>query len=105
MKIRNIAAVLFFGLCANAALAQMPAIPAPPPPPESPNPPPAPPAPPAASNVPAATIVEGALFKSQRATNDKGKFEWICTYRVAGTRRSVQLDESCPSTMVFDLKR
>jgi hypothetical protein len=55
--------------------------------------------------LPKSAIIEGTLFKSQRSNNDKGKFEWICTYNVAGSRRSVQLDESCPSTLVFELKR
>jgi hypothetical protein len=49
--------------------------------------------------------VEGTLFKTQRSKNDKGKFEWVCTYSVANLKRSVLLDESCPSTMVFELKR
>jgi hypothetical protein len=81
-------------LCASAALAQVP-----------PAPPPEPPAVPAPPVLPKSAIIEGTLFKSQRSNNDKGKFEWICTYNVAGSRRSVQLDESCPSTLVFELKR
>jgi hypothetical protein len=50
-------------------------------------------------------VAEGVLMKSQRASGDKGTFEWICTYRVAGTTRNVQVDESCPQTMPFALKR
>ena len=74
--------------------------------PSVPAPAPASPLPaPDPSIVPQATMAEGVLMKSQRASNDKGKFEWICTYRVAGTTRSVQVDESCPQTMRFALKR
>ena len=102
MKIRNITAVLICALGASVASAQAPAAPAAPEPPASPAAPPAPTAPPTA---PKTAIVEGTLFKTQRTNNDKGKFEWICTYNVAGSRRSVQLDESCPSSMVFELKR
>jgi hypothetical protein len=50
-------------------------------------------------------VAEGTLFKTQRSKNDKGRFEWVCTYSVANLKRSVLLDESCPSTMVFELKR
>lgn len=57
------------------------------------------------SIVPQATMAEGVLMKSQRGSNDRGKFEWICSYRIAGTTRSVQVDESCPQTMRFALKR
>ena len=70
-----------------------------------PTTPASPPAAPDPSIVPQATMAEGVLLKSQRSSNDKGKFEWICTYRIAGTTRSVQTDESCPQTMRFALKR
>lgn len=105
MKIVNIAAALVFGLCTHAAIAQTP--PAPTAPvtaaaPEAPAEPSAPPAPPAA---PRATVVEGTLFRTQRGNGDRGSFVWLCTYNVAGSKRSVQFDESCPSTMRFELKR
>ena len=107
MKIKNIAAVLFFGLCAHAASAQTPVTPPPttPAPSEPPAVPPAPPVPTTPPAAPKTAVVEGTLFKTQRASNERGKFEWICTYNVAGTKRSVQLDESCPSTLPFELKR
>lgn len=101
MRIRNIAAALLAGLCASAALAQTPATP----PPETPAAPIATPPPPPAPTASTANVAEGTLFKTQRSKNDKGRFEWVCTYRVANLKRSVLLDESCPSTMVFELKR
>ena len=110
MKIRTIAAMLCFGWLAGPGYAQAPAptapaepsatpaAPATPATPPSPNPPP-----PAAP--PKTNIVEGTLFKTQRANSDKGTFVWVCTYNVAGSKRAVQLDESCPSTMVFEIRR
>jgi len=35
-------------------------------------------------------MAEGELMKSQRGSNDKGKFEWIGNYRIAGTTRSLR---------------
>ena len=70
-----------------------------------PTTPASPPAAPDPSIVPQATMAEGVLLKSQRSSNDKGKFEWICTYRVGGTTRNVQVEESCPQTLRFALKR
>lgn len=101
MKLKNMAAVL--GVCASAAFAQVPVTPAPSEPPAAP--PATPPASPAPPALPKSRVVEGTLFKSQRATDDRGKFTWVCTYSVAGTQRHVQLDESCPSTLAFELKR
>ena len=107
MKFKHFAAALFFNFCTGAALAQSPAVPAPPAPPAPAEPPvvvtpPTPPAPPAA---PAPTVVEGTLAGSQRLSNDRGQFQWICSYRVSGAKRAVQLDESCPATMPFQIKR
>ena len=105
MNFKNIVVALFFGLCAHVASAQTPATPVPPEPPAAaPAIPPAAalPAPPAA---PKSTIVEGTLLRSQRANDDRGKFTWICTFNVAGSKRNVQLDESCPATLPFDLRR
>jgi hypothetical protein len=100
MNFRKIAATLFFGMCVNAALAQAPVPALPPEPPAAPPAPaPQPPAPPKPA------VVEGALVQSQRSNSDTGKYVWVCTYRVDGTKRSVQLDDSCPSTMLFQLKR
>ena len=100
MNIRKIAALLCVGLSASVALAQSSTPPTPP----LPTPPLAPtsPEPPAA---PQPNVVEGTLMRTQRANNDRGKYEWICTYRVAGTTRIVQVDESCPQTMPFALKK
>ena len=101
MKIHTIAALLLVGLSTSPAFAQSstPPAPATPPVPADIAPPPAP------SAVPQASTAEGTLMKSQRANNDRGKYEWICTYRVGGTTRSVQVDESCPQTMTFALKK
>ena len=101
MKISNIAAVLLCGLFTHAVSAQTPASP-PPDAPAAPAPTPVPSQAPSASTV---NVAEGTLFKTQRSKNDKGKYEWVCTYSVANLKRSVLLDESCPSTMVFELKR
>ncbi len=95
MKIRAIAALLLVGLSSSLAFAQSSTPPAPVVPTPLPEP----------SAVQQASMAEGTLMKSQRASNDKGKYEWICTYRVAGTTRSVQVDESCPQTMMFALKK
>ena len=108
MNFKNIVVALFFGFCVHIASAQTPATPvAPEPPAAAPAIPPAAalpaiPAPPAA---PKSTIVEGTLIRSQRANDDRGKFTWICTFNVAGSKRNVQLDESCPATLPFDLRR
>ena len=91
---KNIAVLLFVGLSASA-LAQS----------DMPPKPPAPPAPAEPAAEPTRKVVEGALMKTQRANSDKGKYEWICTYRVAGTNRSVLLDESCPQSLPFEVKR
>ena len=91
---KNIAVALFVGLAATV-FAQSDA----PPKPSSPTTPAEPTA------EPTRKVVEGTLMKTQRANNDKGKYEWICTYRVAGTNRSVLLDESCPQTLPFEVKR
>ncbi len=102
MKISDTSMALLLALFAGIAPAQTTESASPPVPllapassPQAPDP----------SIVPQATMAEGVLMKSQRATNDRGKFEWICTYRIAGTTRSVQVDESCPQTMRFALKR
>lgn len=100
MKIKNIAAILFLGMCVNVAAAQTPVPAIPPQPPAAP--PAQPPEPPAPSKP---AVAEGTLVQSQRANGDTGKFFWICTYRVEGTKRGVQLDDSCPPTMLFQLKR
>lgn len=101
MKIRATTALLLVGLSSSLVFAQSSklAVPATPPVPAVPAPPPEP------SAVPQASMAEGTLMKSQRASNDRGKYDWICTYRVGGTTRSVQLDESCPQTMTFALKK
>ncbi len=105
MKLKNIATLLFITLSANVVFAQsetQPTQPAPPPP-VTPVAPPAPVAPVSASQP---RVAEGVLVRSQRANNsDKGTFEWVCTYRVEGSTRGVQLDESCPQTMPFSFKR
>ncbi|MBL0122427.1 MAG: hypothetical protein IPP88_06735 [Betaproteobacteria bacterium] len=102
MKINNISATLLVGLFVHGVSAQT-----------SPTPPSATPAapvttptpPPPATAASAAGVAEGTLFNSQRSISDKGKFEWVCTYRVANLKRSVLLDESCPATMMFELRR
>ncbi len=101
MKIRTIAALLLVGLSTSLAFAQSSTPPAP----ASPPVPAVPTSPPEPSAVPYAKLAEGTLMKSARANSDRGKYEWICTYRVAGTTRSVQVDESCPQTMTFALKK
>jgi len=101
MNIRNIAASLFVCLSAGVGLAQ----PSSPPVPAAPPAAPVPPIPPEAAVDPQPKVVEGILMKSQRASSDRGKYEWVCTYRVAGTTRNVQLEESCPQSMPFALKK
>lgn len=98
MDLRNIAVVLSVALSASIALAQSE-------PPSAPQPPsnPTPPEAPATPTQP--TTVEGTLMKSQRANNDRGKYEWVCTYRVAGTTRNVLLEESCPQTLPFSVRK
>lgn len=91
---RSIAVLLFVGL-STAAFAQS----------DAPPKPTAPPTPTEPTAEPTRKVVEGTLMKSQRANNDKGRYEWICTYRVSGTNRSVLLDESCPQTLPFEVKR
>ena len=101
MKVANIVVALVACVTANPVFAQTTA-PATPPtsvvPVTAPEP-----------TVPAITTppktAEGTLFKSQRMRNDKGTQDYICTYRVAGTKRDVLLDESCPGSMVFQLKK
>ena len=104
MKIRIIAAALFVGVTANFVFSE----------PTAPSTPPTPPVPataptPAEAVAPAVPLspktVGGTLFKSQRMRNDKGTQDYICTYRIAGTKRDVLLDESCPESMVFQLKK
>ena len=101
MKVGNFALLLFVGVAASFAFAQAS------PPTEPPVLPSAPTAPttaePAGLSQP--KIAEGVLFRSQRLKNDKGTNDFICTYRVAGAKRDVQLEESCPATMVFQLKK
>ncbi len=98
MMFKHIALLLLVGLAASIAFAQS-------------SPPSTPPALPSAPTTPESAVVsppkvaEGSLFKSQRLKNDKGTNDFICTYRVAGLKRDVQLDESCPETMVFQLKK
>ena len=101
MKIRTIAALLLAGLSTSLAFAQSstPPAPATPPVPAVPAPPLGQPA------VPQTTTAEGTLMKSQRANNDRGKYEWICTYRVEKITRSVLLDESCPQNLPFEIKK
>ena len=101
MVIRNIAALSFVCLSAGVALSQ----PGLPPVPAAPAAAPVPPIPPEAAVDPQPKVVEGILMKSQRASSDRGKYEWVCTYRVAGTTRNVQLEESCPQSMPFALKK
>ena len=105
MKLGNIAALLFVALATNVVFAQsetQPVSPAPTPP-IKPVVPPVPVEPIAAQQP---RVAEGVLVRSQRATNnDKGTFEWVCTYRVDRSTRGVQLDESCPQTMPFSFKR
>ena len=102
MKIPTRLMALLLTLFCGLASAQTTEPTTPPAPPAAPASPPAAPDP---SIVPQATMAEGVLMKSQRASNDKGKFEWICTYRVGGTTRNVQVEESCPQTLRFALKR
>lgn len=92
--LKNFAVLLFVGLSASA-FAQS----------DAPPKPPTPPTPAEPAVEPTRKVVEGTLMKTQRANNDKGKYEWICTYRVSGTNRSVLLDESCPQTLPFEVKR
>ena len=81
--------------------AQTPVPPVPEPPPV-----PVPPAPPTEPVAPSGPkVVQGVLVKTQRANNDKGKYEWICTYRVGTITRSVLLDESCPQNVPFEMKK
>ncbi len=65
------------------------------------------PTPAEAPATPKPKVAEGTLFKSQRVPGDKGGVgsDWVCTYRVGGASKSVQLNESCPDTMRFELKR
>lgn len=98
MKIGKLAALLLVCWPVAVAIAQSGTPPAP----SAPQEPPSPPEPVAA---PRPKLVDGVLMKSQRASSDRGKYEWVCTYRVAGTTRSVLLDESCPQTVPFELKR
>lgn len=93
MKVPSTAAMVFAVLSTCVAFAQ------------SGTPPPTPPVPPEQPAGSQPKVVEGMLMKSQRASGDRGTFEWICTYRVAGITRNVQVDESCPQTMPFALKR
>ena len=98
MKVGKFPLFLFVGAAASLACAEV-------------SPPTEPPALPSAPTTPEPAgvaqpkIAEGVLFKSQRLKNDKGTNDYICTYRVAGTKRDVQLEESCPATMVFQLKK
>ena len=111
---RNIATLLLAGLSTAIMFAQAsePAIPpAPPISPAAPLPATAAaenlPTPAEAPAAPKPKVAEGTLFKSQRVAGDKGGVgsDWVCTYRVAGASKSVQLSESCPDTMRFELKR
>lgn len=105
MKLVNIAALLFVALSTNVVFAQSETQPAPPAP-IPPVTPVVPPVPAVPIVAPQPRVAEGVLVRSQRATNnDKGTFEWVCTYRVEGSTRGVQLDESCPPTMPFSFKR
>ena len=101
MKVGNFALLLFVGFAARIAFAEVS------PPTEPPVLPSAPTAPTTAepAGLSRPKVAEGALFKSQRLKNDKGINDYICTYRVAGTKRDVQLEESCPETMMFQLKK
>ena len=109
ITIKNIAALLLAGLSIGMVFAQS-SEPIIPPVTEAPANPPAPVTPPTTPEAPATAkpkTAEGTLFKSQRVPGDKGGVgsDWVCTYRVAGTTKSVQLSESCPDTMRFELKR
>jgi len=87
MKISTTSMALLLALFAGIASAQATALASPP------VPPPVPASPPYAldpSIIPQATMAEGELMKSQRGSNDKGKFEWIGNYRIAGTTRSLR---------------
>ena len=101
MKVSNIAVALVVCVTANPLFAQTTA---PATPPTSVVPVTAPePTVPAVATPP--KTAEGTLFKSQRMRNDKGTQDYICTYRIAGMKRDVLLDESCPESMVFQLKK
>ena len=104
MKVSNIAVALVACVTANPVFAQTTA-PATPPTSVVLVTAPTPPEPtvPAVATPP--KTAEGTLFKSQRMRNDKGTQDYICTYRIAGTKRDVLLDESCPESMVFQLKK
>ena len=104
MKVSNIAVALVACVTANPVFAQTTA-PATPPTSVVPVTAPTPPEPtvPAVATPP--KTAEGTLFKSQRMRNDKGTQDYICSYRIAGTKRDVLLDESCPESMVFQLKK
>ena len=101
MRAGNFALLLIVGFAASFAFGEVS------PPTEPPALPSAPTAPTTAvpAGVSQPKVAEGALFKSQRLKNDKGTNDYICTYRVAGTKRDVQLEESCPETMMFQLKK
>lgn len=114
MKLGNLVPLLLIALGAQVASAQTAPAPAPPEPrvppaesapPAAPVTPPAVPTPPAPVSAVHPTVAEGTLFRTQRSKNDKGKYEWVCTYNVANLKRSVLLDESCPSTLTFELRR
>ena len=109
ITIKHIAALLLAGLSIGMVFAQS-SEPIIRPITEEPANPPALVTPPATPEAPAAAkpkTAEGTLFKSQRVAGDKGGVgsDWVCTYRVAGASKSVQLSESCPDTMRFELKR
>ena len=101
MKVSNIAVALVVGVTANPVFAQT-TVPATPPMSVVPVTAPEPTV--SAVTTPPKTA-EGTLFKSQRMRNDKGTQDYICSYRIAGTKRDVLLDESCPESMVFQLKK
>ena len=47
-------------------------------------------------------------MKSQRADNDKGKYERVCIFRVVDTTRSVRVNENCPQSarvLLFGIAR
>ena len=101
MKTCNVVVALVVALFATCGFAQTGTPPVPDAPPT-----PAPPATPTEPPPPSGPkVVEGVLMKSQRANNDKGKYEWICTYRVEKITRSVLLDESCPQNLPFEMKK
>ena len=109
ITIKHIAALLLAGLSIGMVFAQS-SEPIIPPVTEAPANPPALVTPPTKPEAPATAkpkTAEGTLFKSQRVAGDKGGVgsDWVCTYRVAGASKSVQLSESCPDTMRFELKR